>query len=534
MKINHPIDPYKWNNLLYRVDCKYALQHLIDNKIQVDLIYLDPPFNSNRNYNIIYQAPSAKKYNSRAIQKAFHDMWTMTCQTRQLVLDFQQTLDTTEEISPLVKTFLNAWIEPFLKDGKKDSAMIVYLIYMTERLLLMKKVLKETGSIYLHCDPTASHYLKIIMDGIWGRENFQNEIIWCYKERELNKRRYNKKHDVILFYSKGKKFFFDWERIASPYSDNTLKKFRYLDKNGKYQIRGKGIKGSPVYKADGLNSEHEKLHPGLTYRQYIGVGVPPRDWIELSILNKASKERLGYPTQKPLALLERIIKASCPQDGIVLDPFCGCGTTLASAISQKIKWIGVDISNNAIEVMKNRIHEIDAGLDTQEKKYQFIQGNPETFCEYEKLNPYEKQEWLINTIGGFCNPSKSGDGGVDGDMTVHGGFDKEGQDIWHKAVFSVKTGKQCKPEFIRELLGTMKIHNGTYGGLILDEDPSDSMMLTAASKKVLKYQYAEELPPQYFNTVQILTSQQIIDGAKFDLPPTIHKIKSYRQEQKLF
>ena len=496
MKINHPIDPYKWTNLLYRADCQYAIQHLIDNQIEVDLIYLDPPFNSNRNYHIIYK--SEKNGNSKAVQKAFHDMWTMTSQTRKLVLDFKEKLETTKELSPLVRAFLEAWINPFLEDESKDRAMIVYLIYMTERLLLMKRVLKETGSIYLHCDPTASHYLKIIMDGIFGRHNFVNEIIWCYKSGGASKKHFSKKHDILLFYAKNKE-----------------SKYFHLINEKSYQGKdySTGNKNVKLYDdKDGLG-------------RYTLVNM--KDWWQIGMLATSAKERMGYPTQKPLELLDRIIQASCPGGGIVLDPFCGCGTTLESAIRKNKQWIGIDISNNALEIIQFRIE----GIGFQKKDYELIYGNPDTLEEYNRLDPYQKQEWLIHAIGGFCNPRKSGDGGVDGELTVHGGFDGFGNDIWHRVIFSVKTGKQSKPEFIRELMGTMKMKGAEYGGLIVDKDPSEKMMMKASSQKEMKYQYEEKLPPQYFETVQILTSQQIMDGAEFNLPPSIHTIREYRRKQ---
>ncbi len=379
--------------------------------------------------------------------------------------------------------------------------MIVYLIYMVERLILMRKVLKDTGSIYLHCDPTASHYLKIIMDGIFGHDNFVNEIIWSYKSGGASKKRWAKKHDVILMYSKTKDNF--------VFCTQYYKRYLLRDEQTGKEL-GKDPREHVKYYKDGIG----------TYRINI-----ERDIWEIPIISPNSKtERMGYPTQKPLALLDKIIKASCPEDGTVLDPFCGCGTTLESAIINRKNWIGVDISNNAVEVMQNRIANTHTGA-----KYDLIHGNPENLMDYQKLNAYDKQEWLINTIGGFPNPKKSGDSGVDGDLTVHGGFDKTGRDIWHKVIFSVKTGNQCEPKFLRELIGTMKIHNATYGGLILDKDPSEAMLKTIYNSKKITYQYAKELPPQYFDTLQILTSQQIIDGAKFDLPPTINKIKKYRQ-----
>ena len=339
MKINCPIDPYNWTNLLYRADCKFAIQHLIDNQIEVDLIYLDPPFNSNRNYNIIYK--SEKNGNSKIFQKAFHDMWTMTSQTRQILLDFKGNLNTNKELSLVVRAFLEAWINSVLEYKNKDRAMIIYLIYMTERLLLMKRVLKETGSIYLHCDPKASHYLKIIMDGIFGRHNFVNEIAWCYKSGGASKKHWAKKHDIILMYGKNEKYRYF----------NVIKKKYYL--TGKF-----GFKETKHLIQEDKNGNY------FTF-------VNCRDWWQIGMLPTSSKERTGYPTQKPLALLERIIEASCPVGGVVLDPFCGCGTTLESAIIHKRKWIGVDTSNDALEITKSRIK----GITFFKKKYKFIYGN---------------------------------------------------------------------------------------------------------------------------------------------------------------
>ena len=375
--------------------------------------------------------------------------------------------------------------------------MIVYLIYMTERLILLHKILKDTGSIYLHCDPTASHYLKIIMDGIFGSDNFVNEIIWSYKTGGVSKKWFAKKHDIILFYAKNykKKYF------------NTTYQKSYLD--------------TKFFKP------HQKKSKELNIKKdYMGMYrlIHRRDvWDDINALHPNAVERKGYPTQKPISLLDIIIKASCHKDGIILDPFCGCGTSIESAITNKKRWIGIDISNNATDIIKESISKYSV------KDYEIIQGNPATLLEYQNLNPYEKQEWLINTIGGFCNPRKTGDKGVDGELTVHGGFDNKSKDIWHKVIFSVKTGNQCKPEFLRELIGTMKIENAIYGILIMDKDPTDKMMFSAQSRKQIEYQYDKKLPPQYFSTVQIYTSQQIIDGATCDLPPTINKIKEYRK-----
>ena len=315
----------------------------------------------------------------------------MTLQNRQLLFDFDKIIKDNDEIDDLVKQFLVAWIAP-LKEGKtKDNQLLIYLIHRTERLALMRKVLKPSGSIYLHCDPTASHYLKIIMDGIFKRENFKNEIIWCYSSPSNTKRWFPRKHDVILYYSKGEDWHFSSEKIKIPY-----------------------------VRLNTGSSKHGIFKENVTLNN---KGKVAEDWwADISPVGRLKKERLGYPTQKPIALLNRTIKASCPKDGIVLDPFCGCGTTIESAILNNKKWIGCDISTSAIEVIKERIKKPNVFNNDD---YIVLDGSPETKNEYDNLTPYEKQDWLINQVGGFPNPKKSGDGGIDGEMTLHIGFENK-------------------------------------------------------------------------------------------------------------
>ena len=254
---------------------------------------------------------------------------------------------------------------------------------------------------------------------------------------------------------------------------------------------------------------------------------------DIPFLQGNQKERLGYPTQKPIALLDRIIKASCPENGIVLDTFCGCGTTIESSILNKRKWIGIDISSFACDIIKKRIKDVRAEGIQDGQDFILLDGNPETKDEYEKMNPFEKQDWLINQIGGFSNPRKSGDGGIDGEMTIHLGFNSKGKDIWGKMVFSVKTGNQCKPEFIRELKGTMN-SKFDMGGLIIEADPTPQMEITAQSKGKLEYQYKPELPPKIMDKIQILTAQEILDGNRFDTPPTQKEIQFHRGQESIF
>jgi len=488
-------------NVLYRADCKEALEKLINDDVRVDLIYLDPPFNSSRVYNMIYS--KGKGNGKAATQKAFHDMWSLTSQNQQMVLQFETILDDIPDISQLVKDFLKTWIAPLKNGTIEDQKMVIYLIYMTQRLALMKRILKPTGSIYFHCDPTASHYIKIIMDGIFGKKNFVNEIIWHYKTSSgKSSQQFLKNTDTLLFYSKSRNYYFN--PLKEVWPQTTLKKWQ-KDELGK------------IY------------HTNNGRRYYIDEEGKKMDNVWEITLASRSKERLGYPTQKPLALLNRIIKASCPDDGIVLDPFCGCGTALVSAIQNHKKWIGIDISYDALDVIKKRIKDVtfDYNVDYEQRD-----GSPQTLTEYERLNPYQKQDWLIQKAGGFPNPKKSSDGGVDGDMKIHLGLDKNKDDIWGKVVYSVKTGKQCSPFMIRELKGTMIEHQAVIGVLILDKDPSDNMDITASKAGQIKYSYKKELPPSFFDKVQIITSGEIMSGREVSMPPTMKQVMEHRGKTK--
>jgi site-specific DNA-methyltransferase (adenine-specific) len=279
----------------------------------VDLVYLDPPFNSKRPYNVIYK-------DTKSQVKAFVDTWHWTEETNKTYEDIirhsknQHVVDAIQSLYSMLR--------------HNDDDTIAYLVMMTPRLLELHRVLKSTGSIYLHCDPTASHYLKIIMDNIFGIKNFQNEIIWHYKSGGASPRRFAKKHDVLLFYSKGPDYNFYVDRIREPYAKSTLERLKHK----------------------GARSEVDNP---LTLE-----GRIPRDVWVINHLEGNSKEYCGYQTQKPLALLERIIKASSNPSDVVLDPFCGCATTMIAAEELGRKWIGIDISDRAIEISKKRLNDL--------------------------------------------------------------------------------------------------------------------------------------------------------------------------------
>ena len=293
-------------NTLYTGDNLYIL-HGMDSET-ADLIYLDPPFNSKR----LYKAPIG----SRAAGASFKDMWTWA--------DVDESyLDKLVEDYPFLVQFIQS-VEVI-----HGTPMKAYLTYLTQRLIEMHRILKPTGSIYLHCDPTASHYLKILMDRIFGKENFRNEVVWYYKTGGMSKRWFGRKHDVIQFYTKTDKYLFHPQKVKS------------------YLAHKYGF------------SNIEILHDDQGTYRLVGL----RDVWDIPALRGNQPETTGYPTQKPLALLQRIIKASSNPGDLVLDPFCGCATTCVAAQHLQRQWIGIDISEKAAELVMDRLSD-ENGLFT--------------------------------------------------------------------------------------------------------------------------------------------------------------------------
>ena len=310
----------------------------------VDLIYLDPPFNSNRHY--------AAPIGSEAAGAAFKDVWTLAD------TDDAWWGELAEAHPALYKVIDGA----SAVGGKADKA---YCIYMAIRLLEMHRVLKSTGSIYLHCDPTMSHSLKLVMDAVFGQKHYQNEIAWCYREAINSRKRWNRKHDIIFFYSKTGKWTFNPDEVLEPHAEATVRKYKYEDEKGKYRLMGRGISNSPIRSKRDISPQWEQEHPELVSRHYMRAGTYAVDYWKIDIINQNAKERTGYPTQKPLKLLQRIIKASSKEGDIVLDPFCGCATACLAAESLQRKWIGIDISPKAYELINVRLKNELGGLFTE-------------------------------------------------------------------------------------------------------------------------------------------------------------------------
>ena len=345
----------EFQNKLYTGDNLYILEGLETES--VDLIYLDPPFNSKR----IYEAPVG----SKAQGTSFKDIWTWDdvdkYHLEEMYKDYPDLVRYIDTIGNLHST-----------------AMMSYITFMAQRVIEMHRILKPTGSLYYHCDPTAGHFVKLLLDGVFGRKNFRNECLWIYEDNANSKKYYNRKHDTIYFYTKSDNYYFNPYQIMRPLSENTIKKFKYEDEKGKYRLMGRGLEGSPIKSARDISPEWEKTHPELTFRHYLKDGALPLDWINIPPINQNAKERVGYPTQKPLALLERFILASCPENGVVLDPFCGCATTCVAAQKLGRHWIGIDIEEKAVDLLIQRLSE--GGDDSKDKSK--IKANKGMFNDF--------------------------------------------------------------------------------------------------------------------------------------------------------
>ena len=354
--------PKNWKNLLIWGDNKLAMSSLLQGiklngdtinlRGKIKLIYIDPPFATGADFSFKTPMP---------------DVWKEFMNKNEIV----KNPSIMEEIA-----YRDMW------GGRTAEERIAsYLNYMYERLMLMKELLADDGSIYVHLDYRMVHYVKLMMDEIFGRENFQNEIIWCYREAINSKKRWNRKHDVILFYTKSDKFTFNYRDVLEPHSEETIKKYRYVDEEGRrYRLMGRGLKDSPIRSQRDVPKEWEEKYPELVYRHYLPEGKLPVDYWLIDVINQASPERLAFPTQKPEKLLERIILASSNPGDIVADFFCGSGTTATVAEKLGRRWVCTDMSKYSIHVTRKRLLDIEnskmlgAELENKSKRPEY--GKP--------------------------------------------------------------------------------------------------------------------------------------------------------------
>jgi DNA modification methylase len=473
------------NELYYGDNLEIIRNHIKDES--VDLIYLDPPFNSNRDYNVIYD-------NALAQTKAFGDTWSQVSvkELRRMVYEQEQ------QRYSAIHSILDG-LEIILYNAQAtdaDKSMYAYLLNMGVRLVELHRVLKDTGSIYLHCDPTAGHYLKILMDAIFGRKNFRNEIVWCYASGGVSRKYFGKKHDIIFFYAKDKeKYFFNTQ--YRPYSEGTMQR------------------GLTNYKKN-LNEKYELKKEGATQNDW---------WSDITpLLSPTSKERLGYPTQKPVALLDRIIQASCPQDGIVLDPYCGCGTTVASASNLGRRWIGIDITYVSIDLIQQRLidnfylgsEQNPTDAQKEKARMEFIKdtrifGIPRDLESARKLaretkGDYVRKEfekWAAFSVGGVYSEKKGADGGVDGYFYIYD-INEQHKALKKTCYIQVKSGKVGVKD-IRDFDSTLSSLKAPIGIFVTLEEPTKPMLEYA--KSLSSYQ---SNMGRIYDRITIITIEQIL------------------------
>ena len=530
------------DNTLYYGDNLEILRRYIEDE-SVDLVYLDPPFKSNQDYNILF----AERNGSQAAAqiKAFEDTWHWD---KISAAAYQEIVETgPARVSQAMQAF-----RTFL--GEND--MMAYLAMMAPRLVELQRVLKPTGSIYLHCDPTASHYLKILMDGVFGPYNFRNEISWQRSQtRSSISRIFKRAHDIILFYSKTGDYRFDLQ--YKELSEASLKLYTKKDKRGFYRLvpvvvsgRRKGETGKtwrgidpnlrgksgshwltvPAkledYEKQGLLVWPKKTNglPQLKYYLEDNKGVPVTDfWGDIDLISPSSVESLGYPTQKPEALLERIIQASSNEGDLVLDPFCGCGTTIAAAQKLNRRWIGIDITHLAVALMKHRLHDM-FGSRVQYK----VVGEPVSLPDAKALaenDPYQFQWWALGLVGARPIEEKKGaDRGIDGRLYFHDEADsKKGRT--KQIILSVKSGKVSVKD-VRDLRGVVERENAQIGVLICMEKPTRDMRRESASAGFYKSHWGTH------QKLQILTIEELLAGHKIDYPDIAGVNVTFRRAQK--
>lgn len=513
------------NRLYYGDNLDVLRRHLDDGS--VDLVYLDPPFNSNAAYNVLFAERDGTQAASQ--MKAFEDTWRWDeCAARACA----ETIEAGGRVSEAMRAF-----RTFLG----DSDMMAYLAMMAPRLVELRRVLKPAGSLYLHCDPAASHYLKMLLDAIFGAAFFRGEIVWRRTNARSTPHRWPRIHDVLLFYTRGADFTF--RSLKVPGDKERLPHTLITRPDGrKYQTyeltapgaTQEGDSGRPwrgfdpnVYGRHWANSHvtmdgwdrQELIHwpkdGGFPRRR----AAEPFDpdirtvtvsdvWADIDRINQAAKERLGYPTQKPEALLERIITASSNEGDTVLDPFCGCGTTIAAAQKLNRRWIGIDITSLAINLIRNRLAD-SFGSGVQ---YEVI-GEPVSLPDAARLaqeDPYQFQWWALGLVGARPVEQKKGaDRGIDGRIYFHEGAAEKTKEI----ILSVKAG-HANVAHVRDLRGVIDREQAEIGALLCMEDPTPAMRKEAAGAGFYTSPWGRH--PR----LQILTIEDLLTGKTLSRPPS--------------
>ena len=492
----------------------------------VDLIYLDPPFNSNLDYNLLYGTRRGGP--SQAQAHAFEDTWKWGN-------DAQRALNQTAERHLAAGALLDAFKKIF--DG---SNMMAYLAMMAVRLIELHRVLKPTGSLYLHCDPTASHYLKMLLDAVFGPTNFLNEIIWLRSNaHNFKTRMWPRQHDTLLLYARGETFTL--KPVYQPYGPEQLKRYKPDEKGRMYtgqdltvsavrrlrQFEWRGIKppshrswgasrdqleswyaeGRILLKKDGRpRFDGLKVYLDQTKGKQVGTV-----WTDVERISNTAAERLGYPTQKPLALLERIIEASSNKGDVVLDPFCGCGTAIEAAEKLDRKWIGIDVTYLAIHVIEGRLAR---AFGPKIKDRYSLHGRPkdaESATALAGRDWLEFQKWAVIALGGLPKDRPGPDGGIDGVIRYH----RIGIEQPNRAIVSVKGGMNVGVDAIHKLKSVVERERAELGVLVCIDEPTGAMVKEAAST-------GEVGPPsRRVPKIQIVTVDMLFRSHPVELPGMI-------------
>jgi site-specific DNA-methyltransferase (adenine-specific) len=467
------------DNTLYYGDNLNILRHKVKDE-SIDLIYLDPPFNSKTDYNILFKEPTGELSKSQIM--AFEDTWHWSEESEKA---FEEILMSHSEVAEMMRAF---------REFLKDNDVMAYLTMMCVRLLELQRVLKTTGSIYLHCDPTASHYLKILMDAIFGKKNFKNEIIWHYRKWPSGKRQFQRNHDIVLFYAKSDSADRIFKQIDfMERTESTLKRF------GKSKI------------VSGHDENGNRLPSQVEDVESLGV---PRD--DVWDIGRVPPIKQLFPTQKPQQLLSRIIRASSNEGDVILDPFCGCGTTIVEAQNLKRIWQGIDITFLSISLIKKRLKDIYNV--TAPKDYQIF-GEPTDLpgaLALKDINKHQFQWWAVSLVDGI--PYKGGKKGADTGIDGYIYFADE--EKYKKAIISVKSGHVGVKD-IRELNDVVDREKAEIGVFITLESSTEPMRKEAIGKG---FYYSTKLNKN-FPKIQILTIEELFDNRRPNIPQVVSMYK---------
>ncbi len=528
------------SNTLFYGDNLAILPQIDD--ASVDLVYLDPPFNSNRDYNVLFREQSGRE--SPAQIKAFGDTWNWAG-AAEAWADFA-TLCPVPKVIELMRGFHNTL-------GEND--VMAYLVMMAPRLYHLWRVLKPTGSLYLHCDPTASHYLKLILDAIFGAQNYKNEIIWERSGAHNDAKRWGRVTDTILYYTKSS--FYTFNPVRTEYSqDHLTKRFRNVDANGRKfwpnTCLAPGGRG-PLYEWNGhsrnwrftkermaeLDAKGDIYYSesGVPYRKNYFDELPGQTvqnlWADIK-MTKSGAERLGYPTQKPIALLERIINASSNPGDVVLDPFCGCGTAIVAAQKLGRQWLGIDVTPIATSLIQKRLFDQFEARDLRllsaadkasaavlARAFK-VEGLPTDEAGARAMFEADHKKfemWAVGLVPAIPQEKKGADGGIDGLAY----FDVGAKELT-KAVIQVKGGKVGSPG-VQQLRGAMTGLNAALGFYVTLEAPTRNMKAEALSAGYYK---AATGVGRQVPAMQIRTVAELLAGQGFEFPVTVGSNVSFK------